>query len=48
MGKFAASFVRINAYPAPELTEILRAKRMEGVTVNVAAPAPGGFPRAGN
>src|SRR3954470_18793904 len=34
MGKFAAAFVRINAYPDPELTDILRAKRMEGVTVN--------------
>jgi hypothetical protein len=34
LGKFAASFVRINAYPDPELTDILRAKRMEGVTAN--------------
>jgi hypothetical protein len=34
MGRFAASFVRTNAYPAPGLTEILRARRMDGVTVN--------------
>jgi 7TM-HD extracellular len=34
MGRFAATFVRTNAYPAPGLTEILRAKRMDGVTVN--------------
>ena len=33
-GKFAATFVRGNAYPDTELTEILRAKRLEGVTVN--------------
>lgn len=33
-GAFAASFVRSNAVPDPALTEILRAKRMEGVTVN--------------
>ena len=36
LGKFAATFVRGNAYPDPGLTEILRAKRMEGVTVNDA------------
>ncbi len=34
LGRFAASFVRTNAYPDPGLTEILRAKRMEGITVN--------------
>lgn len=34
MGRFAATFVRANAFPAPGLSEILRAKRMEGVTVN--------------
>lgn len=34
LGRFAGSFVRINAYPDPGLTEIARAKRMEGVTVN--------------
>jgi hypothetical protein len=34
LGKFAATFVRANAYPAPGLTEILRAKRMDAVSVN--------------
>jgi len=34
LGRFASSFVRTNAYPAPGLTEILRVKRMDGVTVN--------------
>jgi hypothetical protein len=34
MGKFAASFVRTNAYADPASTELLRARRMEGVTVN--------------
>ncbi len=34
LGRFAASFVRSNAFPAPDLTEILRAKRLDGVTVN--------------
>ncbi len=34
LGRFAASFVRTNAYPDPGLTEIVRAKRLEGVTVN--------------
>jgi hypothetical protein len=34
MGKFAANFVRANAVPDPALTDIARAKRMEGVTVN--------------
>jgi hypothetical protein len=34
LGKFAAAFVRANAQPDPGLTEIVRAKRMEGVTVN--------------
>jgi len=33
-GRFASSFVRPNAYPDPMLTTILRAKRLEGVTVN--------------
>lgn len=33
-GRFAAGFVRANAYPDPALTELLRTKRMEGVTVN--------------
>jgi hypothetical protein len=34
LGRFASAFVRPNAYPEPGLTEILRAKRLEGVTVN--------------
>lgn len=34
MGRFAAGFVRANAFPAPGLTEILRARRLTGVTVN--------------
>lgn len=34
LGRFAASFVRVNAWPAPKLTDFLRAKRMQGVTVN--------------
>jgi hypothetical protein len=34
LGKFAAAFVRSNAQPDPALTEIVRAKRLEGVTVN--------------
>ena len=34
MGRFAATFVRINAYSSPGLSDLLRAKRMEGVTVN--------------
>ncbi len=34
LGRFASSFVRPNAYPDPGLTEVLRARRMEGVTVN--------------
>lgn len=33
-GRFAAGFVRPNAMPDLPLTEILRARRMEGVTVN--------------
>ena len=33
-GKFAATFVRANASPDPELTEVARAQRLEGVTVN--------------
>jgi hypothetical protein len=34
MGRFASSFVRINAVPDPASTELLRARRMDGVTVN--------------
>jgi hypothetical protein len=34
MGRFAGSFVRVNAYPDPGLTAILRDRRLEGVTVN--------------
>jgi membrane-associated HD superfamily phosphohydrolase len=34
LGRYASSFVRANAYPDPALTEVLRARRMEGVTVN--------------
>ena len=34
MGRFAASFVRINSVPDAATTELLRAKRMDGVTVN--------------
>jgi hypothetical protein len=34
MGRFAANFVRINAAPDNASTELLRAKRMDGVTVN--------------
>lgn len=34
MGRFAASFVRTNAYPDSGLTALLREKRAEGVTVN--------------
>lgn len=34
MGRFAASLVRINAVPDPTSTELLRARRMDGVTVN--------------
>lgn len=34
MGRFAASFIRTNAFPDPASTELLRARRMEGVTVN--------------
>lgn len=34
LGRFAAGFVRANAFPAPGLTAILRAKRLDGVTVN--------------
>lgn len=33
-GRFVASFVRPNAYPDPGLTELLRARRVEGVTAN--------------
>src|SRR5687767_5228726 len=34
LGRFVASFVRVNAIPDPAVTEILRARRLEGVTVN--------------
>jgi hypothetical protein len=34
MGRFAASYVRINAVPDPATTELLRVKRMDGVAVN--------------
>ena len=34
MGRFAAGFVRANAYPDAALTEVARAQRMDGVTVN--------------
>jgi hypothetical protein len=33
-GRFVASFVRVNAVPDPATTDLLRASRMEGVTVN--------------
>lgn len=33
-GKFAAAFVRANAIPDPVLTDILRAKKLEGITAN--------------
>jgi len=44
MGRFAAFFVRVNAYPDPGLTEILRAKRLEGITVNLSVNAIGTAP----
>lgn len=34
VGRFASSLVRINAVPDPTSTELLRARRMDGVTVN--------------
>lgn len=34
LGKYAATFVRPNASADPELTEVARAQRMDGVTVN--------------
>lgn len=34
MGRFAASFLRANAIPDRRLTEVLRAKKKEGITVN--------------
>ncbi|MGH7957271.1 MAG: hypothetical protein ACREH8_09680, partial [Opitutaceae bacterium] len=34
MGRFAVSFIRINAIPDPAATELLRAKRIDGVAVN--------------
>lgn len=33
-GKFVASFVRPNAYPDPRLTDVLRARRVEGLMAN--------------
>ncbi|HEX2853626.1 MAG TPA: hypothetical protein VHO24_10330 [Opitutaceae bacterium] len=34
LGRFVSSFVRANAYPDPASTEMLRARRIEGVTAN--------------
>jgi hypothetical protein len=34
MGRFAATFVRANAFPDAALTGILKARRLEGLTVN--------------
>jgi len=34
LGKFASAFVEVNAVPDAALTDILRARRMEGVTAN--------------
>lgn len=34
MGRFAAGFVRNNTFPAPGLTEILRVRRIDGITVS--------------
>jgi hypothetical protein len=34
LGKYAATFARANASPDPALTEVARAQRMDGVTVN--------------
>ncbi len=34
LGRYAATFVRANALPDPALTEVARAQRMEGLTVN--------------
>lgn len=34
MGKFAAAFVQVNAFPDSALTELVRAHRAEGVAVN--------------
>ena len=34
LGRFAAGFVRPNAFPDAALTEVARAQRMDGVTVN--------------
>ncbi len=34
LGRFAASFVRVNGHPDAALTEILRARKMEGVAAN--------------
>lgn len=34
MGRFASSFIRNNTFPAPGLTEILRVRRIDGITVS--------------
>jgi hypothetical protein len=34
LGKFAASFVRANAMPDPQATELLRTSRLQGITAN--------------
>lgn len=34
VGRYVAAFVQPNAFPDPALTEVARAQRMEGVTVN--------------
>jgi hypothetical protein len=34
LGRFAATFIRVNAYPDASLTEVIRARRIEGVAVN--------------
>lgn len=39
LGRFVAGFVQPNALPDPALTEVLRAKRREGVTANETYPA---------
>ena len=34
MGRFAAGFIRNNTFPAPGLTEILKVRRIDGITVS--------------
>ena len=34
LGRFAATFVRVNAYPDPGLSAVLRERRLEGLVVN--------------